>query len=119
MTYAHYFLSLENLIDRETHFISIVLLQEISESLYEKLSGYHNGEVENWIEFFIDGIIEIAEEAIVIVEKITKLKEKDFTKIQALGKRASGSAVAVLPQLYAHPIVNMKLIREWTVFSVS
>jgi hypothetical protein len=63
--------------------------------------------------------VTIAEEAIVIVEKITKLKEKDFTKIQALGKRASGSAVAVLPQLYAHPIVNMKLIREWTGFSVS
>jgi Fic family protein len=84
---------------------------------YEKLSGYHNGEIEDWIEFFIDGVIEVAEEAIMIVEKITKLKEKDFAKIQAFGKRASESAVAVLPKLYAHPIVNVALIRKWTGFS--
>ena len=87
------------------------------ELYYEKLSGYHNGRVQEWMEFFIDGVIEIAEEAIVIVERITELKEQDFMKIQSFGKRAAESAVLVLPKLYASPIVNVAVIREWTGFS--
>ena len=87
------------------------------ELYYEKLSGYHNGKVREWVEFFIDGVVEIANEAIVIVEKITKLKERDFMKIQSFGKRAAESAVLVLPRLYANPIVNVTTIREWTGFS--
>lgn len=87
------------------------------ELYYEKLSGYHNGKIQEWVEFFIDGVIEIAEEAIVIVEKITELKEKDSMKIQSFGKRAAESAVLVLPRLYANPIVNVSVIREWTSFS--
>lgn len=87
------------------------------ELYYEKLSGYHNGRVQEWMEFFIDGVIEIAEEAIVIVERITELKEQDFMKIQSFGKRAAESSVLVLPKLYASPIVNVAVIREWTGFS--
>ena len=52
-----------------------------------------------------------------IVEKITELKEKDFMKIQSFGKRAAESAILVLPKLYASPIVNVAVIREWTGFS--
>lgn len=87
------------------------------ELYYEKLSGYHNGKVQEWVDFFIDGVIEIAEEAILIVEKITELKEKDFMKIQSFGKRAAESAILVLPKLYASPIVNVSVIRKWTGFS--
>jgi len=84
---------------------------------YAKLSGYHEGEVDEWVEFFLDGIIEIANEAIQIVEKITSLREKDILKIQGLGKRASESAVLVLPKLYAQPVVNIALIQKWTGFT--
>jgi Fic family protein len=84
---------------------------------YEKISAYHNGGISDWILFFIEGVIEIAEEAVWMVEKITELKERDFTKIRLFGKRASESAHFVLPKLYAHPVVNVSLIREWTGFS--
>ena len=40
---------------------------------YEKLEGYHDGKVSEWIDFFLDGVIEIANEAIDIVGKITAL----------------------------------------------
>jgi hypothetical protein len=69
------------------------------------------------MEFFLDGVIEIAEEAITTVQKITVLREKDIIKIQSLSKRASESAVKVFPQLYALPIVNVAKIREWTGFT--
>lgn len=84
---------------------------------YEKLSGYHAGDVSEWVEFFLDGVIEIANEAIDIVGKITQLREKDMIKIQTLGKRASESAILVLPKLYGQPIVNVALIQTWTGFT--
>lgn len=84
---------------------------------YEKLFGYHNGNVRDWIDFFIDGVIEIANEAIDIMGEITILRQKDVMKIQRLGKRASESATTVLPKLYGQPIVNVNIIQNWTGFT--
>ncbi len=84
---------------------------------YEKLFGYHNGEVAGWVDFFLDGVIEIANEAIDIVEKVTKLREKDNQKIQKLGTRASESATIILPKLYGQPIVNVATVQKWTGFT--
>jgi Fic family protein len=84
---------------------------------YQRLFGYHFGNIAEWVDFFLDGVIEIANEAINIVSKITDLREKDILKIQKLGKRASESAALVLPKLYEQPIVNVATIQEWTGFS--
>ncbi len=84
---------------------------------YEKLFAYHNGQIEDWVEFFLDGVIEIANEAIDIVGMITELREKDRQKIQKLGTRASESAATILPRLYGQPIVNVSVIQKWTGFT--
>ncbi len=84
---------------------------------YERLLGYHNGNVSNWIEFFLDGVVEIANEAIDTVGKITLLRERDLLKIQTLGKRASESATLMLPKLYAQPIVTASVVQKWTSFT--
>ena len=84
---------------------------------YEKLEAYHNGNIESWIDFFLDGVIEIAEEAIDTVGKITTLRENDMLKIHGLGKRAAESAAIVLPKLYMQPIVSTALVSEWTGFT--
>lgn len=84
---------------------------------YEKLSEYHNGQVANWVDFFLDGVIEIANEAIDIVGKITVLREKDMEKIQSFGKRASESAIIVLLKLYEQPIINNSIVQKWTGFT--
>ncbi len=84
---------------------------------YEKLSGYSDGKVFDWVDFFLEGIIEIANEAIETVEKITKLRDEEYHKIQKLGKRASESASVILPKLYAQPIINTTIMMEWTGFT--
>jgi Fic family protein len=84
---------------------------------YQKLRGYHNGHVNPWIEFFLDGVIDIANEAIEIVDKITELRKRDYGKIQKLGKRAAESAMIVIPKLYGQPIVNVSTLQQWTGFS--
>jgi Fic family protein len=84
---------------------------------YERLFGYHNGKVSEWADFFLDGVIEIAQEAIDIVGEITVLREKDMAKIHTFGKRAAESASLVLPKLYGQPIVNVATIQKWTGFT--
>lgn len=87
------------------------------EIYYQKLSQYHTGEVDTWMDFFLDGVIEIAEEGINTVSQIAVLREADQVKIQKLGKRAAESAMTVLLQLYAQPIVNVSTVQKWTGFT--
>lgn len=84
---------------------------------YTRLDGYHSGEVEEWLDFFLGGVIEIAKEAIDTVGQITVLRERDTLKIQKLDKRASESAAEILPKLFKMPIINAKKVQEWTMFS--
>ena len=84
---------------------------------YAKLDGYHYGMVEEWLAFLLDGVIEIAEQAIAVAQAITVLRQQDMEKIQALSKSASESAVIVLRRLFALPIVNVNTVKEWTGFT--
>lgn len=111
-----FYLWKEGFLEKPVLFLSS-FFKKYQELYYEKLSGYHNGYVSEWIDFFLDGVIEIAKEAIAIVGKITDLREKDMQKIQKLGTRASESAVSILPKLYGQPIVNVALVRRWTGFT--
>jgi len=81
---------------------------------YEKLDGYHNGEVVEWLEFFLDGVIEIANSAISTCAAITKLRERDMAKVQMLNRTASEATVKVLENLYKMPIAGIADIVKWT-----
>ncbi len=111
-----FYLWKEKLLEKPVLFLSSYFKKH-QKIYYEKISQYHNGAVSDWIEFFLDGVIEIANEAIDIVGKITTLRERDMAKIQLLGKRASESAGQVLPKLYAQPIVNVATVQNWTGFT--
>lgn len=85
---------------------------------YDKLSGYHdNGDVFEWVEFFLDGVIETAKEAIETSSEIRKIRDKDMAKIQALSKRESESGVKLLNYLFEHPIVTTKSVMRTTGFT--
>ena len=111
-----FFLWHEHFLENPVLFLSSYFKRH-QELYYEKLTQYHNGDVVSWINFFLDGVIEIANEAVMTVDKITKLRERDMMKMQSLGKRAAESAIIVMPRLYAQPIVNVPAIQEWTGFS--
>jgi len=83
---------------------------------YKKLQDYHSepANVESWIDFFLQGIIETASSAIQIASKITAIREKDMEKVHGLGKIAASTAVTVLRNLYRLPIVDAAKIQEWS-----
>ena len=84
---------------------------------YQKLSDYHNGDVESWIHFFLDCVIEIALESIETLIKVKTLCETDQMKIQTLGKRESKSGMLVLRNLLAYPMVTSKTVMYWSGFT--
>lgn len=111
-----FFLWHEHFLENPVLFLSSYFKRH-QELYYEKLTEYHNGNIVLWIDFFLDGVIEIANEAVTIVDKITKLREQDMMKIQYLGKRAAESAMLIMPKLYGQPIINVSVVQQWTGFS--
>jgi Fic family protein len=82
---------------------------------YEKLDSYHNdGDVVEWLDFFLDGVIEIANSAVATCAAITKLREQDMKKVQMLNRTASEATVKVLENLYKMPIAGIADIVKWT-----
>ena len=83
------------------------------QSYYGALKEYHSGNVSIWLDFFLDGVAIIAQEAIETSRKINTLRVRDIEKIQSLGRRAK-TGMSVLKNLYKLPIVNVRKIEEWT-----
>ncbi len=86
---------------------------------YERLDAYHAepSQILPWVEFFIDGIIEIAQSAIHTCQQVTRLREADMRKAQGLGKVAAPTVINVVRQLYSLPTVGVADIVKWTGFS--
>jgi Fic family protein len=74
---------------------------------YGSLNAYHEGRPNQWLDFFLDAVIETAEAGIVTSKKITSLRGEDMQKVQALGKREASSDVRFLQQLFSVPIVTV------------
>jgi Fic family protein len=108
----------EGYLERPVLFLSSYFKKH-REHYYDLLYRYHSGEVTPWLNFFLDGVIEVANEAIAIVDKITSLRMLDQQKVQALGRRSAETTLNVLTMLYRQPIVNVAEIQEWTGYTRS
>ncbi|MEK9132827.1 MAG: hypothetical protein AAB606_03925, partial [Patescibacteria group bacterium] len=86
---------------------------------YQKLQDYHdeNAQVDAWLEFFLEGVAEIADSSIEICAKITALRDRDFAKIQKLGRKSAESTLKIIRKLFGQPIVGVAEIRKWTGFT--
>lgn len=110
------FLLLEKLLERPVLFLS-TYFKKHQKNYYSCLNDYHQGKIENWLEFFLNGVLETSDEAIETVRKITLLREEDMKKIQTLGKSTARMSVEVLIHLFKTPIVNISHLEEWTGFT--
>ena len=89
------------------------------ETYYEKLNAYHseNGNVEEWVEFFLDGVIDIANSSIETCRKITELRERDMRKVQKLGKATAPKTLDMIRFLYKMPTVGIADVVNQTGYS--
>lgn len=86
---------------------------------YQKLQSYHDeeGDVEGWLNFFLEGIAEVASSGVETCTAITALRERDFAKMQKLGRRSATSTLEVVRKLFGQPIVGVAEIIAWTGFT--
>jgi len=76
---------------------------------YEQLQSVRDkGTWEEWLQFFLRGIVEVSGQATETARQILNLREEHrHTITQNLG-RAAGNGYRVLEHLYVHPIVSVK-----------
>jgi len=75
---------------------------------YECLYNIHSrGDIETWIKFFLNGIIQTSKEAINIARSIATLKENDLRKISTLG-RISENALTIYEGLFDKPTITIE-----------
>ncbi len=70
------------------------------------------GKYEEWIKFFLKGIIEISLDAIDTINKINKIKDIVFNSINKLTYKNKNTYVNVVDYLFRHPFFNSKDILE-------
>jgi len=102
------------ILERPVLYLSEYFLNN-QKNYYEALDSYHSeqGDVSEWLNFFLDGVAIIAGEAVETSKKINTLRQKDLIKIQSLGRRAK-TGVVVLENLFKLPIVTVRKVEEWT-----
>ena len=82
------------------------------QSYYEHLQHVREtGDLEEWLEFFLKGIIYTAEQAAKTIQKILSLLEEDREKIKTMGKSGS-SALIIHDVLHKAPIADSKTIAK-------
>lgn len=86
---------------------------------YQKLDNYHDedADIDGWLEFFLEGIAEIANSGIDTCTEITALRDRDFAKMQKLGKKSAESTLEIVRKLFSQPIVGVAEIMKWTGFT--
>ena len=81
----------------------------------------HEGDWEAWLGFFLEGVRQVATEAVVAAERLEAMFQKDRAMIEAAGRRA-GSALRVHEAIKARPVlsvamnllVELEIVRELT-----
>lgn len=88
------------------------------DTYFAKLSGYHDkGEVNEWVEFFLEGVAEVAQEAINVSKQIIAIRERDMGAIHSLGGKQAPSALNLLKGLYSQPIIDVSTAEKMTSLS--
>ena len=106
------YLCQEKLLERPVLYLS-EYLKKNRDLYFANLDEYRKGNVFLWLEFFLEGVGKVAEEAIETSNKIIELREKDQQKIMKLGKGAK-NAIKLLKNLYKLPVINVKKVEEFT-----
>jgi len=73
----------------------------------------HEGDWEAWLGFFLEGVRQVATEAVVAAERLEAMFQKDRAMIEAAGRRA-GSALRVHEAIKARPVLSVSSAADAT-----
>ena len=70
------------------------------------------GKWEEWLNFFLEGVIEVSQQATETVQRILSLREDHRQTVTEKLDRIAGNGLKVLEYLYNHPIVTVNEIQK-------
>jgi Fic family protein len=106
-----FLLCVEGLLDKPLLYLSLYF-KEHRQEYYDYLQLVRTtGDWESWIQFFLEGIVVTAEQAVETARKIMQLFEENHKKITSLG-RSVPSTVLVHHDLQRHPLSAITKIAE-------
>ncbi len=80
---------------------------------YDRLQAVRDaGTWEQWLEFFLRGVIEVSDQATVTARRILTLRETHRQAITEQLGRAAANGYRVLEHLYEHPIVSVNEVQQ-------
>ena len=83
------------------------------ETYYERLQRVRtHGEWEEWLRFFLDGVLTTSKEAVTTAKTLLSLFEEDRRRLQNETGRRAGSALQVHDVLQKHPILSIAKAAE-------
>ncbi|MGH7740848.1 MAG: Fic family protein [Candidatus Eiseniibacteriota bacterium] len=110
-------LSAEDVLREPLLYLSLYLKKHRAQ-YYEMLNRVRTeGEWEEWVRFFADGVTEAAEGAVATAERLLGIAQADRTRVQGVG-RISGSALQVHHALLSRPISTISRLAAATKLSV-
>ena len=90
-----------------------VFFKEYRDEYVTRLQAIRDeGAWESWLEFFVDGIAQVATEATERAKDILQLREKDRALVGSSMGRRSHNGLALLDALYKQPIITARLVEE-------
>jgi Fic family protein len=90
-------------------------LKHHRQTYYDRLQAVRlNGDWEQWLDFFLRGVIDVAAEATETARRVIQLREAHRSAITARLGRAAAGGHKVLETLYDRPILAVKDVRQLT-----
>lgn len=84
------------------------------QAYYDRLQAVRDaGDWEGWLEFFLAGVVEVAEEAADTARRILLTREDCRRRIVEHLGRAAGNGHRMLERLFDQPIVSVADVRDW------
>ncbi len=81
---------------------------------YERLQRVRtHGDWEEWLRFFLDGVLQISEQAVDTVRRLLAMFDAHRSRLSSLG-RAAGSALRVHEVMQKHPVQSIKTAAKHT-----
>lgn len=98
----------EGVLHRPLLYLSYFLRRHRSEYYDRLMAVRHDGQWEQWLDFFLRGVAETAAEATATAASIVRLRDKDRSSIQDLGVYG----LQLLDHLYQQPVVNVAVAQS-------
>lgn len=107
-----FLLCLNNVVSKPLLYLSYYFKKNKTE-YYEKLMAVRNsGNWEEWLKFFLKGIVVTSDNAIELSNKITDLQKKNADLVRKSMHRYSAKAIELLEKIYIHPIFSVNKVKD-------